>query len=110
MQEHCTDIKSAVRSKICIIRMTPNYPLGNFIDWAETQRLDTTLLMDLLDTIQTDLDADETMLRNSVNKNSSQLRLHLLHCYWCLYCSQIRAYYKAVLRDPHCKRSLSFLL
>lgn len=110
MQEDWQAVKARVKSKICIIRMVPNYPMGAFAEWVTAQNLEIAPLVDMLDIIQMDLDADETALRHTKNKTPSQLRLHALYGYWCLYCSQIRAYYKAILRDPHCKRRLSFLL
>ncbi len=91
-------LQDAIKAKICINRLTANYPLGDFVQWVEREQISLPLLMVLLERIQKELDAEATACGQLVNR------------YWCLYCGQVRAYYKAIINDPQCKARLAFLL
>lgn len=91
-------LQDAIKAKICIDRLTANYPLGDFVQWVEHEQIRLPLLMVLLERIQKELDAE------------TNARSQLITRYWCLYCGQVRAYYKAIINDPQCKERLSFLL
>lgn len=99
-------IKNMIKNKICLINMTPNYPLGNFVKWAEEANIEIPLLSVLLDEIQMELDSEALTSRQYFNASQHQI----ITSYWCLYCSQVRTYYKAIVRDPDCQEQLSFLL
>ncbi|ARU29454.1 hypothetical protein [Cellvibrio sp. PSBB006] len=91
-------LQDAIKAKICINRLTANYPLGDFVQWVEREQISLPLLMVLLERIQKELDAEVTAC--------GQLMNH----YWCLYCGQVRAYYQAIIREPGREQTLSFLL
>lgn len=99
-------LKESIKGKICLTEITPNFPLGGFVKWAEEANINIPLLSVLLDDIQEELDSVEFVSRQSFNVSSHQI----IKSYWCLYCSQIRSYYKAIIRDLDCKEELSFLL
>lgn len=101
-------LKERIKNKICLIKMTPNYPLGDFVRWIEAEHIDLALLSALLEEIQHELDNEAEVAGNSRSPYAAQHQA--IKGYWCLYCSQVRAYYKAIIRDPNCRESLSFLL
>lgn len=100
-------LKEVIKSKVCLISITPNYPLLDFVKWAEN--IDSHELLLHLDEIQIELDKEEASLRQ-INWQTGISSYQLLQSYWCLYCAQIRAYYRAIIRHPFCKTKLSFLL
>lgn len=100
-------LKDSIKSKICLISIKPNYPLLDFVKWAEN--IDAHLLLQYLDEIQAELDTDETEMRQ-INSQTEVNSYQVLQGYWCLYCAQIRSYYRAIIRHPLCKTKLSFLL
>lgn len=97
-------LRESIKSRICLPQMVPNYPLGEFVRWAESRRIDNALLSVLLDDIQHELEAEAVAFRHFAMPSQSMCG------YWCLYCEQVRAYYKAIIRNPDCKDELSFLL
>lgn len=99
-------LKESIKNKICLVQLTPNYPLGEFVRWVEAREIDTALLTVLLDSLQRELEAEALSLSRSYVPSHAQSMCG----YWCLYCAQVRAYYKAIIRDPDCKEQLSFLL
>ena len=102
-------LKEIIKAKICLSQLTPNYPLREFVSWAENQHIDSHDLLHYLDHIQTELDA-ETIAIQQYNIEQDLNAYQVLHCYWCMYCTQVRKYYRAILKNPHCKSALSFLL
>jgi len=100
-------LKQIIKTKICLDIMTPNYPLGEFVQWAEP--IDKHALLRYLDTIQQELEEEQRALKCN-DFSHEQHTFQALHKYWCFYCEQIRKYYKAILRDPCCESDLSFLL
>lgn len=76
-------LKNAIKNKICMITMNPNYPLGDFVNWVEEVNVDIPLLSVLLDQIQVELDAEELTSRKSLFISQH----HIIKSYWCLYCS-----------------------
>lgn len=96
-------LKESIKTKICIIRLEPNFPLREFVEWAEA--LDKQLVLQILDEIQIELDMQEQ--QNPRNLSAS-------HCamfgYWCFYCAQARAYYRAIIRNPQHQAKWFFLL
>lgn len=103
------DIKGEIKRKICLAEMIPNYPLGAFVKWVDEEGIAYPVVALLLGRIQSELDAEELVLRGARPISVSVPHL-TLHGYWRLYCSQVRAYYKAILRDPNNKKRLEFLL
>ena len=53
-------LQDAIKAKICINRLTANYPLGDFVQWVEREQISLPLLMVLLERIQKELDAEAT--------------------------------------------------
>lgn len=51
-------LKEQIKNKICLLHMTPNFPLGDFVKWVEDSYIDIPLLSVLLDSIQAELDAE----------------------------------------------------
>lgn len=100
-------LKQTIKAKICLVAMTPNYPLQEFVEWAEG--IDKTVLLDYLEHIQRELEG-ELLLAVSDNPIKEQEAYQTQHSYWCLYCAQVRKYYQAIVRNPCCKSALSFLL
>lgn len=101
-------LKECIKNKICLINLTPNYPLGEFVRWVEASQIEISLLSVLLDEIQTELDVEARIHSAPHLPGGTQYRA--VKGYWCLYCSQVRAYYQAIIRAPDCKQQLSFLL
>jgi hypothetical protein len=97
-------LKQTIRTKICLVSMTPNYPLQEFVTWAEP--IDKYVLLHYLDDIQRELE-EEQLAMESCNPTKEQNSYQTLHSYWC---AQVRKYYRAILRNPCCKSALSFLL
>ena len=100
-------LKQTIKTKICLVRMTPNYPLQEFVAWAEA--IDKHVLLHYLDDIQRELEEEQLSLEYS-NPTKEQNSYQTLHSYWCFYCSQVRKYYRTILKNPCCKSALSFLL
>lgn len=101
-------LKEQIKNKICLLNMTPNFPLGDFVKWVEESHIDIPLLSFLLDSIQEELDAEAKAFPTRCI--SDDIQSQVMKGYWCLYCSQVRAYYQAIVRDPDRKNQLSFLL
>lgn len=101
-------LKECIKQKICLLNMVPNYPLGEFVKWIETEQIEIPVLSLLLDELQAELDAESHSANHNHTLCSSQFRA--TRGYWCLYCSQVRAYYKAIIHDPNNKERLLFLL
>ncbi len=99
-------LKQTIKAKVCIVTVTPNYPLGNFVAWADS--LDKHELLHYLNEIQQELDEEEKRLRDSPLDPTPFYSV--LRTYWCVYCEQIRSYYRAIIRNPACASRLSFLL
>lgn len=91
-------LQDAIKAKICINRLTANYPLGDFVRWVEREHIRLPVLAVLLERIQKELDAEAAACGQLINR------------YWCLYCGQVRAYYQAIIREPGREQALSFLL
>ena len=100
-------LKQTIKTKICLASITPNYPLREFVAWAES--IDKYVLLHYLDDIQRELEEEQLAL-DVANPTKEQSSYQTLHNYWCLYCAQVRKYYRAILRHPCCKSALSFLL
>lgn len=99
-------LKQTIKTKICLVTMTPNYPLKEFVTWAES--IDKYVLLHYLDDIQRELE-EEQLLLDVANPTKEQHSYQILHSYWCLYCAQVRKYYRAIVKNPCCKLALSFL-
>ncbi|MDQ2075835.1 hypothetical protein [Marinimicrobium sp. ABcell2] len=100
-------LRHTLRARICQFRMSPNYPLGDFVDWANEQELDKSELLKRLDELQTILDLEAEALRRH---GQSKSVLHLVQQeYWCFYCEQIRAYYRTLLKHPECAGRLAVI-
>ena len=99
-------IQQAIKAHICIATTSANYPLGDFVDWAAS--FNKYELLNYLDHIQQELDDEAEHLRYSPYENDATATT--LRGYWCMYCAQIRAYYRAILNNPACKLDLDFLL
>lgn len=97
-------LKQIIKTKICIVSFKPNYPLLDFVVWAED--LDKNKLLNYLNQIQIELDQEWEKLRHPAKTS----RYAELNGYWCFYCEQIRAYYRAIVRNPHRESELVFLL
>ena len=89
-------LQDAIKAKICINRLTANYPLGDFVQWVEREQISLPLLTVLLERIQKELDAEAAACGQLINR------------YWCLYCGQVRAYYQAIIREPGRDRRYRF--
>ncbi len=100
-------LKQTIKTRICLASVTPNYPLREFVAWAES--IDKYVVLHYLDDIQRELEEEQLLLECS-NPTKEQNAYQTLHSYWCLYCAQVRKYYRAILRNPCCKSALSFLL
>ncbi len=95
-------LKETLKAKICISSLEPNFPLRDFVEWVEL--LDKQQVLQLLDEIQIELDAQE---QNEKNISDPP---HPLQGYWCFYCAQVRSYYRSIIRDPKNQDRWSFLL
>lgn len=95
--------KEALKAKICIQKLEPNFPLREVVEWAEA--LDKQQVLLLLDEIQTELDTQAQQNR----QNTATEKDKVLLSYWCFYCAQMRSYYRSIIRDPHNSRRWSFL-
>jgi|GEM_PF-2396516 len=100
-------LKQTIKTKICLTNMTPNYPLKEFVVWAEP--IDKYVLLQYLDDIQQELEEEQRALKCN-DFSHEQHTFQALHKYWCFYCEQIKKYYKDIMRNPSCKSTLSFLL
>lgn len=80
-------LKDRIKNKICLVKITPNYPLGDFVSWADTEKIDIPLLSVLLQEIQLELDSEAKTPSHFQPPFSEQHPA--LKGYWCLYCSQI---------------------
>ena len=94
-------LKETLKTKICISSLEPNFPLRGFVELAEL--CDKRQVLQLLDEIQTELDAQEQHSKNISDPP------HPLQGYWCFYCAQARSYYRSIIRDPQNKVRWSFL-
>lgn len=97
-------LKSALKTKICINELQPNFPLREIVEYADAW--DKQYVLQLLDEIQSEL---EEQVHLSY-QHSLVERDKILHSYWCFYCTQARSYYRAIIRNPGHKTRLSFLL
>lgn len=103
-------LKEQIKNKICLLNITPNFPLGDFVKWVEESHIDIPLLSVLLDSIQAELDAEAKAKAFPSSCISDAIQSRVMKGCWCLYCSQVGAYYQAIIRDPDRKWQLSFLL
>lgn len=94
--------KEILKAKICINKVEPNFPLRELLEWAEL--FDNQQVLNLLDEIQLELDAQEQQIRNNISDPCCTLQ-----GYWCFYCAQVRAYYRSIIRNPHNQVKWSFL-
>lgn len=101
-------VKDAIKNKLCLLEIRPNYPLGDLVEWIDTLKISASFLIQLLDEIQTELDAEATILSASTFPHDPQILM--TKRYWCLYCAQVRSYYSAICRDPENEKRLWFLL
>lgn len=97
MKRDFIEFKRAMKSKICLVDLTPHYPIDEFIGWVEQENIRCELVAVLLATIQTELDTEEIILRRSCQLIPDNLSHLKLHSQWQYYCSQLRAYYKALI-------------
>ena len=100
-------LKQTIKAKICLESTMPNFPLREFVAWAES--IDKAVLLHYLGDIQRELEEEQLALVSG-NPTKAQSAYQILLGYWCLYCEQVRKYYRAILRNPCCKSALSFLL
>lgn len=86
--------------------LSPNFPLGGLVEWAEASGLSPDRLLSLLGTVQTELEAElDALDRDPQASPHTRLR----HEYWCFYCEQIRSYYLALLNHPEYKDRLALI-
>ena len=85
-------LKDVVRSKVCRVGESSGFSLRRFIRWAAM--VDKTLLLKVLDALQTELDEEERNLREVAELVHCAMLHHELRQQWCLRCAQLRAYYR----------------
>ena len=93
-------LKRIIKTRICLPGTSPNYPLKEFVEWAEP--IEKHTLLAWLDEVQAELDAEDARWwQRRLEQASAPYPVQ--QGYWCLYCAQIRAYYRAVIRNPSYK-------
>jgi len=100
-------LKQTIKAKICLPAITPNYPLREFVSWAEN--IDKHVLLHYLEDIEQELEEEQISL-TQCQSNSDKSIDPILQGYWRLYCAQVKKYYSAIVRNPSIKSALSFLL
>jgi hypothetical protein len=100
-------LKQTIKAKICLATIAPNYPLREFVEWAEN--IDKRVLLHCLEDIQQELEEEQNSLTPGYSASGENID-PLLQRYWCLYCAQVKKYYSAIVRNPSIKSVLSFLL
>lgn len=88
-------LKNTLKVRICIQEMTPNYPLGEFMRLTLNLGLSRAQVLEELDQLQEELEIEAEALRSEPENRS---RAAVQHEYWCFYCAQIRAHYRALWR------------
>lgn len=89
-------LKNTLRSRICRFQLTPNYPVGEFVQWAFGLGVGRTQLLRELDQLQQQLDTEAEALRQH---SQDQPLLIAQQEYWCFYCAQVRAHYRMLLKQ-----------
>lgn len=77
---------------MCRVGESSGFSLRRFIRWAAM--VDKTLLLKVLDALQTELDEEERNLREVAELVHCAMLHHGLRQRWCLRCAQLRAYYR----------------
>lgn len=95
-------LRDTLRGRVCQFGLSPEYSLGDFINWTNEQDLEPTDLLHSLDELQTILDLEAEALQRHGNANrTTQVEQQR---YWCLYCESIRVHFRASLppsKDDH---------
>ena len=99
--------KDEIKAKLSISTLTPNYPIGSFVDWVERQY--NREVLQLLEEVQRELYTEERAWQKAAAHGKVSEEVARIG-HWCFYCAQVRAYYQAVVHDPQNKKRLSFLL
>lgn len=86
-------LKEIIRSQICGVGRPSIRSFRNFVCWAEM--IDRRRLLTLLDEIQDDFDAEEKHFRELSALMGRRLLHHQLRQQWCVYCAQLRVYYRS---------------
>lgn len=87
-------LKDTVRAKICGVGRPSASTFRNFVHWAGM--FDSLLIKRLLDEIQNDLNAEEIHFREISALLCKELLHHQLRKQWCVYCEELRNYYRSL--------------
>jgi hypothetical protein len=80
--------------------------MASFKSWVEGKGIDKSVLLTWLNELQMELDIEADSYRRAADANAEHI---VLRSYWCLYCEQLRAYYRVVSKHPECECEFWFL-
>jgi hypothetical protein len=98
--------KEVLKSRLCVRRMKPNYSLYSLVHWAKGEGITDRQMLDWLIDIHKELEEELALHETEAWKTPYSMTLKR---YWCFYCEQAQAYYKAVSAHPEQEAAFWFL-
>ncbi|WP_347332739.1 hypothetical protein [Marinimicrobium locisalis] len=97
---------SELKHRICRFEMSPNFPVGGLVRWAERENLSPELLLAIARQVKAQLEVELEALQCCGKTSPATL---IRHEYWCFYAEQVCGFYRALVHHPEAADRLALI-